>query len=94
MVDPEGRLVSVSDRPVELTRTEFDLLDALTANPKLVLSRRQLMERVWGPNWYGDDHVIDVHVSSLRRKIGDDPRNPRYIRTVRGVGYRLVGADG
>ena len=93
-IDPDAREVTVADRRVELTRTEFDLLDALTANPKLVLTRRQLMERVWGPDWFGEDHVIDVHVSSLRRKIGDDPQAPRYIRTVRGVGYRLVGADG
>jgi DNA-binding response OmpR family regulator len=93
-VDPDAREVTIGDRRVELTRTEFDLLDALTSNPKLVLTRRQLMERVWGPDWFGEDHVIDVHVSSLRRKIGDDPQRPRYIRTVRGVGYRLVGPDG
>jgi DNA-binding response OmpR family regulator len=92
--DPDGREVSVGEVPIELTRTEFDLLDALTANPKLVLSRRQLMERIWGPDWFGDDHVVDVHMSSLRRKIGDDAGRPRYIRTVRGVGYRLVGPDG
>jgi DNA-binding response OmpR family regulator len=94
VIDPDAREVLVGGRRVDLTRTEFDLLDALSANPKLVLSRRQLMERVWGLDWFGEDHVVDVHVSSLRRKIGDDPRAPRYIRTVRGVGYRLVGPDG
>jgi DNA-binding response OmpR family regulator len=71
VVDPDAREVVVADRRVELTRTEFDLLEALTTNPKLVLTRRQLLERVWGPDWYGDDHVVDVHVSSLRRKLGD-----------------------
>lgn len=94
VIDPDAREITVGDRRVDLTRTEFDLLDALTSNPKLVLTRRQLMERAWGPDWFGDDHVVDVHVSSLRRKIGDDPQAPRYIRTVRGVGYRLVGPDG
>lgn len=93
VVDPDAREVIVADRKIELTRTEFDLLDALTANPKLVLSRRQLLERVWGPDWYGDDHVVDVHVSSLRRKLGDAAAEPKYIRTVRGVGYRLVGVS-
>ncbi|MEX2274330.1 MAG: response regulator transcription factor [Actinomycetota bacterium] len=91
VVDPAAREVLVADHRIELTRTEFDLLEALTANPKLVLSRRQLLERVWGPDWYGDDHVVDVHVSSLRRKLGDSADHPKYIRTVRGVGYRLVG---
>jgi DNA-binding response OmpR family regulator len=94
VIDPDAREVLVGGRRVDLTRTEFDLLDALSANPKLVLTRRQLMERVWGVDWFGEGHVVDVHVSSLRRKIGDDPQEPRYIRTVRGVGYRLVGSDG
>jgi DNA-binding response OmpR family regulator len=55
----------------------------------VVFSRRQLLERVWGGDWYGDDHVIDVHVGNLRHKLGDDAAHPRYIRTVRGVGYRM-----
>ena len=59
---------------LELTRIEFDLLDTLTAEPRVAFSRAQLLERVWGPNWFGDDHLVDVHVSNLRRKLADDPR--------------------
>jgi DNA-binding response OmpR family regulator len=88
-LDSEAREVRVDSRVVELTRIEFDLLDALSERPRVALSRAQLLERVWGPSWFGDDHVVDVHMSKLRQKLGDDPRSPRYIRTVRGVGYRL-----
>jgi DNA-binding response OmpR family regulator len=88
-VDPVGREVAVGDELVELSRTEFDLLDALSSQPRVSLSRTQLLQQIWGPNWVGDDHVIDVHISNLRRKLGDDPRRPRYIRTVRGHGYRM-----
>src|SRR5215207_8496211 len=88
-IDPAGREVRVGGDPVELTRTEFDLLDALSAQPRMAFSRRQLLEHVWGSDWYGDDHVIDVHVGNLRHKLGDDATAPRYIRTVRGVGYRM-----
>lgn len=91
-IDPGAREVRVGSVKVDLTRIEFDLLDALSERPRLVFSRSQLLERIWGENWYGDDHVVEVHMSSLRRKIGDDPQSPRFIRTVRGVGYRL--ADG
>ena len=68
-----AREVRVGGHPVELTRTEFDLLDTLSAQPRVVFSRRQLLEQVWGDDWYGDDHVIDVHVGNLRHKLGDDP---------------------
>jgi DNA-binding response OmpR family regulator len=88
-VDPGGREVRLGGRAVELTRTEFDLLDTLSARPRVAFTRRQLLEHVWGHDWYGDDHVIDVHVGNLRRKLGDDAVQPRYIRTVRGVGYRM-----
>jgi DNA-binding response OmpR family regulator len=88
-LDPAAREVHVEGRLVELTRIEFDLLDALSERPRVALTRAQLLERVWGPSWFGDDHVVDVHVSKLRKKLGDDPRRPRYLRTVRGVGYRL-----
>jgi len=54
-----------------------------------VFSRRQLLERAWGAEWLGDEHLVEVHIANLRRKLGDDPHNPRYIRTVRGVGYRM-----
>jgi DNA-binding response OmpR family regulator len=88
-VDVAGREVRVHGRAVELTRTEFDLLELLTAQPKMAFSRRQLLEHVWHGEWYGDDHVIDVHIGNLRRKLGDDAAQPRYVRTVRGVGFRM-----
>jgi DNA-binding response OmpR family regulator len=89
VLDPAARTVAVADRPVELTRTEFDLLAALTARPRAAFTRRQLVQAVWGPDWYGDEHIVDVHVGHLRRKLGDDAGSPRYVRTVRGVGYGL-----
>jgi DNA-binding response OmpR family regulator len=88
-IDPLARDVRLDDRAIELTRLEFDLLDALSAEPRVAFSRAQLLERVWGPSWFGDDHVVDVHVANLRRKLDDDPNAPRYVRTVRGVGYRM-----
>jgi DNA-binding response OmpR family regulator len=88
-LDAGPREVRVGGRPVELTRLEFDLLETLSAEPRVAFSRAQLLERVWGPGWYGDDHVVDVHVANLRRKLGDDPAEPKYVRTVRGVGYRM-----
>jgi DNA-binding response OmpR family regulator len=91
-LDTAAREVRVDGRLVELTRIEFDLLEALSARPRVALSRAQLLESVWGPMWFGDDHVIDVHMSKLRQKLGEDPREPRFVRTVRGVGYRLDAA--
>jgi DNA-binding response OmpR family regulator len=88
-IDAAGREVRVAGRVVDLTRTEFDLLEALTAQPRVAFSRRQLLELVWRGDWYGDDHVIDVHIGNLRRKLGDDATHPRYVRTVRGVGFRM-----
>jgi len=87
-VDPLAREVRKGGESVELTRLEFGLLDALSEQARVAFSRRQLLERVWGP-WFGDEHVVDVHVANLRRKLGDDARAGRYIRTVRGVGYRM-----
>lgn len=83
-LDPAAREIRVDGEVVGLTRIEFDLLDALTAAPRIVVSRTALLEGIWGANWYGDDHVVDVHISNLRRKIGGG-----YVRTVRGVGYRM-----
>ena len=89
-IDPEAREVTLAGQPVSLTRTEFDLLAALMEHPKAVLTRRQLIDAVWGPGWYGDEHVVDVHIGHVRDKLGDDAASPRYIRTVRGVGYGMV----
>jgi DNA-binding response OmpR family regulator len=86
--DPLAREVRKGGEAVELTRLEFALLDALSEQPRVAFSRQQLLDRVWGP-WFGDEHVVDVHVANLRRKLGDDARAGRYIRTVRGVGYRM-----
>lgn len=88
-LDPAAREVTLDGDPVELTRLEFDLLATLSAEPRVAFSRAQLVERVWGTDWFGDDHLVDVHVANLRRKLGDDPAAPRYVRTVRGVGYRM-----
>jgi DNA-binding response OmpR family regulator len=88
-VDVAGRRVDVDGRAVDLTRTEFDILAVLSARPKLAFSRRQLIDEVWDQAWVGDEHVVDVHVAHLRRKLGDDPAVPRFVDTVRGVGYRM-----
>ncbi len=89
VIDPAGREVHVDGQPIVLTRTEFDVLEALSAQPRLAFSRRQLVEAVWGPAWVGDDRLVDVHVGHVRRKLGEDAANPRYILTIRGVGYRM-----
>lgn len=88
-IDRAGRDVCLRGEPVALTRTEFDLLAALSARPKVVFTRRQLIDQVWGPAWVGDEHLVDVHIGHLRRKLGDDATESRYLRTVRGVGYRM-----
>ena len=89
VIRPLAREVEVAGEPVELTRIEFDLLDRLSANPHQVLTRSQLLELVWGGSWYGDDHVIDVHIANLRKKLSAYTEQP-VVRTVRGVGYGLV----
>lgn len=89
-VDPESRRAWRGDRELGLTRTEFDLLDALTAKPRRAFTRRQLIEAVWGADWFGDEHIVDVHIGHVRRKLHDDAAQPRFIRTVRGVGYGMV----
>jgi DNA-binding response OmpR family regulator len=88
-IDVDGREVRLDESEIILTRTEFDLLDALSSRPGKVLGRRQLIEIVWGDTWVGSDNIVDVHVGHLRRKLGDDPAQPRYVTTVRGVGYRM-----
>jgi DNA-binding response OmpR family regulator len=87
--DPHAREVTVDGRAVALTRTEFDLLDTLAAHPRLVFTRRQLIDRVWGTDWFGDEHLVDIHLGHVRRKLGDAPNASRYVVTVRGVGYRM-----
>lgn len=90
VIDPASRTVSVDGEEASLTALEFDLLAVLSSRPGFVFSRARLLERVWGGDHYGSDHVVDVHVANLRRKIEADPSEPRYIQTVRGVGYRFA----
>ena len=78
----------MDDQPVELTTIEFDLLKTLAEYPGRVLAREQLLEKVWGYDYYGEIRVVDVHVGHIRRKLGAD----RFISTVRGVGYRFEDA--
>ena len=87
VLDPDARLVSVAGDDVDLTRTEFDVLAALTARPGQVLTRAQLVEQVWGGDWVGDERLVDVHVAHLRAKLGSQAAR-RYVVTVRGVGFR------
>jgi DNA-binding response OmpR family regulator len=89
-IDPVGREVRVNDKTVKLTKIEFDQLQVLTSRPEMVFSRELLREQVWGRDWFGDDHVVDVHIANLRKKIDQD-RDPSHLRTVRGVGYRMEG---
>ncbi|MEX5300765.1 response regulator [Kocuria sabuli] len=89
-VDLAGRQVRVAGVRVALTRTEFDLLAALALRPREAMSRRRLIDVVWDPAWVGDEHLVDVHIAHVRRKLGDDPASPRYVETVRGVGYRMA----
>lgn len=89
VIDPVGRDVWLAGDPVALTRTEFEVLAALSERPQMAFDRRQLIEAVWGVTWVGDEHLVDVHVGHLRRKLGDDAQQTRFVRTVRGVGYRM-----
>ena len=88
-IDLPAREVELDGRSVPLTRTEFDVLAALARSPQVVFTRRSLIQTVWGENWVGDEHLVDVHVLHLRQKLGDTVEAQRFIRTVRGVGYRI-----
>jgi len=87
-VDADAHEIRRRDEPLALTPLEFELVRLLSAHPRRVFTRAQLLEQVWGSDYYGDAHVVDVHISNLRRKLEDDPGDPAYIETVRGVGYR------
>ena len=88
-IDASGFRLTQSGRPVDLTATEFRLLVELARNAEQVISREVLLQRVWGYDYLGDSRLVDMAVKRLRDKLGDDPREPRYITTVRGAGYRL-----
>ncbi|BFH75165.1 response regulator transcription factor [Thermus thermophilus] len=90
---PKERQAYLEGSPLSLSRLEFDLLLTLAQHPGMVFSRERLLEKVWGPDFPGVDRVVDVHIASLRKKLGDDPENPRFLETVRGVGYRFKDPD-
>ena len=81
--------MTVAGDEVGLTKLEFELLATLARRPREVVTRDEIIASVWGDNWFGDDHVVDVHVSNLRKKLGDNAQDPVFVRSVRGVGYRL-----
>ena len=89
VIRPAAREVLVNGIEVELTRIEFDLLALFAGAPQQVFTRQQVLDQIWGENWYGDRHVIDVHIANLRRKLADHTEQ-NLIRTVRGVGYGLA----
>ena len=88
-IDPVGRDVWLRGKTVSLTRTEFDLLATLSERPRMAFSRQQLVEAVWESTWVGDPHLVDVHIGHLRRKLGGGANQAEFVRTVRGVGYRM-----
>ncbi len=88
-IDLERRQVEVRGEPVQLTYVEFELLRIMAAHPGRVYSRRMLLEELWGSADYRDPRTVDVHVRHLREKLEAEPREPEYIQTVRGVGYRF-----
>ena len=88
-MDVERHIVAVDGQPVALPLKEFDLLEYLLRNSGRVLTRGQLIDRVWGSDYVGDTKTLDVHVKRLRAKVEPDPANPKYLLTVRGLGYKL-----
>jgi DNA-binding response OmpR family regulator len=89
LVDLDGHQLRLRGASIEVTRTEFALLAALAARPTHAFTRRDLIDVVWGTNWMGDEHLVDVHIRNLRRKLDDDAGDPKFIRTIRGVGYGI-----
>ncbi len=90
-IDAARHEVYVDEQPVELTSLEFQLLSTLAEAPGRVFTRRQLIERIWGWDFYGDERLVDVHIGNLRRALADPADDPRFIGTVRGVGYKCMG---
>ncbi len=90
VIDPDKRLIYRNDQPIPLTATEFDLLFVLARNPGRVFSRMELLDRVQGVAYEGYERTVDVHIKNLRKKIESNPRQPHYILTVYGAGYRFA----
>ena len=93
-LDPSSRAVTKDGEPIELAAKEFDLLKLLMSRAGEVVGREEIMDEVWDPHWFGPTKTLDVHISWLRKKIEDEPSNPAYITTVRGVGFRFAAASG
>jgi two-component system, OmpR family, response regulator RegX3 len=94
IIDRPARRAFMAGAELDLTRKEFDLLERLAREPGHVVTRETLMSDVWDENWFGSTKTLDVHISWLRRKLGDDPLAPHYIHTIRGVGFRLGEGNG
>ena len=92
-VDPAARRATIDGLDLDLSKKEFDLLVALVGRAGRVVTRDDLMSEVWDENWFGSTKTLDVHVGWLRRKLGDDPAAPRYLHTVRGVGFRFAAPE-
>lgn len=92
-IDPEARFASVNGAPVDLTRKEFDVLLYLAERPNIVITKRELLAEIWRQPYGGADKTVDVHVSWLRKKLGESAAEPRFIHTVRGVGVKLVSPE-
>jgi len=92
-LDADRRSTTLQGAELELSRKEFDLLRLLMENAGSVVTRERLIDEVWDTNWFGSTKTLDVHVSGLRKKLGDVSNAPRYIHTVRGVGFRFAGSD-
>lgn len=88
-VDIKRVTVSKMGKSIDLTKTEFELLKLLLTVGGAVLTREEIMRELWGDHYFGGSNSVDVHIKDLRHKLGDDPKNPRYITTVRGIGYRI-----
>jgi DNA-binding response OmpR family regulator len=93
LLDRARRAVALDGEELDLTRKEFELLQLLMSEAGSVITRERLIDEVWDVNWFGSTKTLDVHVSGLRRKLGDDSRSPRFIHTVRGVGFRFAGPE-
>jgi two-component system, OmpR family, response regulator RegX3 len=92
-MDLDRHVTSRGGEEIDLTVKEFELLRMLLENAGRLVRREQLIREVWDTSWFGSTKTLDVHVSTLRKKLGDDPSAPRYIHTVRGVGFRFASAD-
>lgn len=88
-LDSDRHQVTLTGRPIAFPLKEFELLELLMENVNRVLTRGQIIDRVWGPNYFGDTKTLDVHIKRLRSKIEEDPARPKYIQTVRGLGYKF-----